>query len=275
MLDVLFGDFAVARWSLWPPERIRVVNWNIDRGLKFDEITDFLDAQRADILVLQEVDLHARRTKYRNIAEEIAKKLRMDYAFGYEFQELTQGRGGVPAYHGQATLSRWHLKGARVIRFRRQSNFWEPRWFVPESDPFQRRRGGRIALISEISIWRCRLVVYNLHLESRGDNQLRLAQLSEALEDAKSYLGSRPILFGGDLNIDIAHSPGAAVLQRLGFHSAVALPAPHTTPGTLLQHPRTIDWVYLAGPIESASGRVLRNVNASDHYPISLEIKIA
>ena len=32
------------------------------------------------------------RTGFRNIAEEIAKRLRMNYAFGHEFQELTQGR---------------------------------------------------------------------------------------------------------------------------------------------------------------------------------------
>jgi len=40
---------------------MRVVNWNIDRGLKLSEIIDFLESQNADLLILQEVDLNARR----------------------------------------------------------------------------------------------------------------------------------------------------------------------------------------------------------------------
>ena len=40
-----------------------------------------------------------------NIAREISQKLEMNYVFGREFQELTQGPRTSPAYHGQATLS--------------------------------------------------------------------------------------------------------------------------------------------------------------------------
>ena len=207
MEPVLSGSFAARRWNLWPPDRIRVVNWNIDRGLRLPEIIDFLRAQDADIVILQEVDLNARRTGYRNIAEEIAFNTRMNYSFGCEFQELTQGRRSAPAYHGQATLSRWPIKSPHVIRFRRQSNFWRPRWFLPRIEPFQERLGGRIALVSEIEIFGQRLVVYNLHLESREGDDLRMAQLSETLDDAVKSLATRPVLLAGDLNVDVARSP--------------------------------------------------------------------
>jgi hypothetical protein len=60
----------------------------------------------------------------------------MNYAFGREFEELSQGSSGSPAYHGQATLSRWPLSNARLIRFREQSHFWRPRWYLPRSQPF-------------------------------------------------------------------------------------------------------------------------------------------
>jgi endonuclease/exonuclease/phosphatase family metal-dependent hydrolase len=43
--------------------------------------TDFLVGVNADILILQEVDLNARRTYRLNIAEEIARKLGMNYVF--------------------------------------------------------------------------------------------------------------------------------------------------------------------------------------------------
>jgi hypothetical protein len=69
----------------------------------------------------------------------------MNYAFGREFEELSQGSSGSPAYHGQATLSRWPLSNARLIRFREQSHFWRPRWYLPRSQPFYQHLGGRIA----------------------------------------------------------------------------------------------------------------------------------
>src|SRR5258708_11893148 len=125
---------------------MRVVNWNIERGLRLTEIIDFLGSQNADLLILQEVDFNARRTRRLNIAEEIARQLGMNCVFGREFEELTQGSRTSPAYHGQATLSRWRLANPRVIRFRRQSNFWRPRWFLPRTEPFQERLGGGPAL---------------------------------------------------------------------------------------------------------------------------------
>src|SRR5579864_5692228 len=137
MNDLLVGDYAPRRWHLAPPNAIRIVNWNIERGMRLPEVTDFLASQKADLLILQEVDLNARRTHFLNVAEEIARKLQMNYVFGREFQELTQGRPNSPAYHGQATLSRWCLRNPRVIRFRRQSDFWRPRWYVPHMSLFQ------------------------------------------------------------------------------------------------------------------------------------------
>jgi endonuclease/exonuclease/phosphatase family metal-dependent hydrolase len=276
MRDVLSGNFAAPRWTFWPQDRIRVVNWNIERGLQLGKIIAFLEAQRADILVLQEADLYARRTGFRNIGEEIAKSLRMNYAFGYEFEELAQGRRGAPAYHGQTTLSSWPLGSSRVLRFRQQSNFWKPKWFLPRTEPFQPRRGGRIALITEVEVSGRRLMIYNLHLESRADDRLRMMQLAETVEDAKSYLDSNAVIVAGDLNADLSRSySSAAALDRLGFHSAIALPAAHTTtPRGIFGHQRTIDWVYLGGPVESISGGICDDVDASDHYPIWFELKL-
>src|SRR5246500_3194645 len=109
MTDILAGNFSPWRWQCAPTRTIRVVNWNIDRGLRLAEITKFLASQRADLLTLQEVDLNAKRTHGLNVAEELARKLGMNYVFGREFEELTQGSRNSPAYHGQATLSRWRL----------------------------------------------------------------------------------------------------------------------------------------------------------------------
>jgi endonuclease/exonuclease/phosphatase family metal-dependent hydrolase len=103
--------------------------------------TDFLVGVDADILILQEVDLNARRTHPLNIAETIARKLEMNYVFGREFQELVQGSKDSPAYHGQATLSKWPISIARLIRFSKQSHFWQPHCLLPRIEPFEERLG--------------------------------------------------------------------------------------------------------------------------------------
>lgn len=273
MNDIITGNFVRGGSDICPLRSIRVVDWNIDRGLRLPGIVEFLASQRADLLLLQEVDLNARRTRCINVAEEIARKLGMHYVFGREFQELTQGSPRSPAFHGQATLSRWPLKNARVIHFRRQSNFWRPRWFLPRTEPFQERIGGRIALVTEIELVRKRLALYNLHLESRGDDDLRRTQLKDVLLDAAKRPSQAPVLVAGDLNFDGSSSFYAFDAFGRSFQSALEFPSPPTTPARgLFQRGRTIDWAFVSG-LEADLGRVHSNIDASDHYPISVTIR--
>src|SRR5215469_1861017 len=106
---------------------LRVVEWNIERGLEFEalrfalsdsrqfnalmvdkgskageeerartasrefqskirEEIDFL--RKADVLVLNEVDWGVNRTLFRNVADELARALNMNYAYGVEFVEV-------------------------------------------------------------------------------------------------------------------------------------------------------------------------------------------
>jgi endonuclease/exonuclease/phosphatase family metal-dependent hydrolase len=143
MDEVISGEFGT-RWTKpWSRDYIRVVNWNVERGLQFSAIQDFLRTAKADLILLQEVDLNARRTQHRDAARELARSLQLNYVFGTEFQELSAGPGGSPVHHGQATLSPWPLSNARIIRFQCQSNFWRPRWYVVLRKNFVR---GEIAL---------------------------------------------------------------------------------------------------------------------------------
>jgi endonuclease/exonuclease/phosphatase family metal-dependent hydrolase len=273
MRDILVGNFGSSRWQFRPPQAIRVVDWNIDRGLRLPEITDFLVSQQADLLTLQEVDLNARRTRFRNVAEDIARKLGMNYVFAREFEELTQGSRTSPAYHGQATLSRWRLKTPRLIRFRCQSGFWRPRWFLPKTGPFQERLGGRIALVTEVDLMGTVFNIYNLHLESRGSNNLRVSQLKEALDDAARYAPRVPTLLAGDLNFDISEGNAAALIRQARFRNVLGESHFYTRPARgLFGDPRSIDWVLVSAPVETTLGRVHATINASDHHPISFTL---
>jgi endonuclease/exonuclease/phosphatase family metal-dependent hydrolase len=270
MQEIVTGNFAPFKWVLWPPRSLRIVNWNINRGLELQGIIDFLASTNADILLLQEADFNARRTHRLNIAQEIARKLEMDYVFGCEFQELVQGSKSSPAYHGQATLSKWPISNPRLIRFSRQSHFWQPHWFLPNIDPFQERLGGRIALVAHINVAGSKFVTYNLHLESRGNDELRISQLAEVLSDATCYDAECPVIVAGDLNLDASREAVAFAVAKAGFQDAVRAPHTPTTPARgLFERGRQIDWAFVRGPVRARSGQVHSRVEASDHHPIS------
>jgi endonuclease/exonuclease/phosphatase family metal-dependent hydrolase len=271
MQEILTGKFAPFPLMLWPPKSLRIVDWNIERGQQLRGITDFLASANADIMILQEVDVNARRTRRLNIAEEIARKLEMNYVFGREFEELVQGSKNSPAYHGQATLSKWPILNPRLMRFSKQSHFWRPHWFLPKLEPFQERLGGRIALVAEINVAGRKLVTYNLHLESRGNDALRISQLAEVLSDATCYDPECPVIVAGDLNLDASREPVALALSNARFRDAVT--SSRSTPTTpahgLFEGRRQIDWAFVRGPLRASSGKVHGSVKASDHYPIS------
>lgn len=272
--DILAENFAPSQWLSWPRSSLRVVDWNIDRGLKLPAVIDFLANTNADVFILQEVDINAYRTHRLNIAREIARKLRLNYVFGREFVELTQGTKSSPAYHGQATFSRWKISNPRLIRFQQQSDFWEPRWFKPKLQTFQERLGGRVALAAEINIAGASTLCYNLHLESRSNDELRRAQLNEVLEDsARSDSGL--VILAGDLNLNASNPGIAGALARAGFRDAVPTARLATTPARhLLEAGRHIDWAFVRGPGEADAGKVHRSVTASDHYPISFQLRL-
>lgn len=272
MQEIETGNFSPPRFVLFPPDSIRVVNWNIDRGLRLQKVIEFLASAKADVLLLQESDLNARRTHHLNVSKEIAQKLQMNYVFGREFLELTQGSRTSPAYHGQATLSRWPLSNSRILRFQKQSNFWRSHWFLPEIEPFQERIGGRLALVCEAAVAGKRVVTYNLHLESKGDDALRCSQIVETLEDTRRYDASTPVVLAGDLNLDASVGPASASISQAQFQNLFANHHIPTTPGSFLDPGRTIDWIFARGPIRASQPQVGRAVSASDHYPLSVTL---
>ena len=235
---------------------------------------EFLSRSQADILLLQEADLNARRTHHLNIAREIAQKLQLNYIFGREFQELTQGTRRSPAYHGQATLSRWPLSNARILRFQQQSNFWRPHWFLPEIEPFQERLGGRLALVAHASVGGKTIVTYNLHLESRGDDRLRGAQMNETLQDAVRYKADTAVVLAGDLNMDVSAGDVAQAIKRADFQDVFTNQHTPTTPNSFFEEGRVIDWIFSRGSLRSGTPQVHTLVSGSDHYPLSVTLDL-
>jgi endonuclease/exonuclease/phosphatase family metal-dependent hydrolase len=276
MQEIEADNFAPSTSVLCPPSSMRVVDWNINRGLQLQEIIEFLASVEVDLALLQETDLNARRTHHLNVAREISRELHMNYVFAREFEELSQGSRASPAYHGQATLCRWPLSNFRILKFQKQSNFWRPHWFLPDMGPFQERIGGRVALVCDASIAGKTLVSYNLHLESKGDDGLRYSQLAEALGDTRRYERNTPILLAGDLNLDVSQGPAAIAISRAHFQDAFSDRHVRTTPPrSFLDQGRIIDWILTRGPVRASESQVHRAVSASDHFPLSITLAFA
>ena len=245
---------------------IRMVDWNIDRGTRFDEVAQSLENAHPDLCLLQEVDLFDRRSGDRNVAEALAQRLKLNYAIVPSFQELSQASTGKAAYQGQAILTRLPILNVRVIRFREQSNWWKPHVFLPNVPLMQRRTGGRTALVVELKGPDGNIVVYNAHLESRSTGKLQMAQLHEILDDASRYSEGTPIILAGDFNTLYSTKGFQDTLQQSGYHNAFDKPPrTHKIAGNL-------DWILVRGPLRTENATVVTEAQGSDHFPVAATI---
>lgn len=261
------GNFS-HRTSVAPS--LKILDWNIERGLRFQSIAEAIEREQPDICLFQEVDLNAHRTRRRNVAEELARKFGLNYVFGAEFEELSQGSRDSPAFHGQAILTSLPIRSSRIVRFVHQSEYWRPRWYRPNRPLFQPRLGGRMALVAELLVGDRVLVIYNAHLESRGSERRRALQLEEILFDANDYPLGTPIVVAGDLNTRSKASPVIRRLNQAAFSDAVGQDLASTRAGG-----GQLDWVFVRGPLVPECGRIHHEVTASDHYPLSVRLSLS
>jgi endonuclease/exonuclease/phosphatase family metal-dependent hydrolase len=232
---------------------LRILTWNIERGVKLQKIATTLKALEPDIVLLQEVDRHCRRSGNLDIARELGQLLEMNWVSAGEFQEIGEAKGSKAAMTGQAILSRDAITDAAVIVFADQSSM---RWRL---NPLQPRRGGRIALRARTA----GVLVYSLHLESVGSDRQRSSQLNDVLAD-QSWQRADGVVIAGDFN----NAVGFRSSMFAGFGSAGFVDAlGHAPRRTAVNRRHPIDWLFAKGATQ-ASGRVERVENASDHYPL-------
>jgi len=241
---------------------IKVVTWNIERGVEFEKIASTLRALAPDVVLLQEVDRYCRRSGNRDVARELARALGMNWVTAGEFQEVGEARAVPVATTGQAILSRDAIRDASALVFSDQS------WLRWRLNPVQPRRGGRIALRARTA----GMLVYSVHLESGGDDVQRTSQLNEVLADQSRHPAEHAVI-AGDFNNAVAfESFMFAGLAPAGFGDALG-----DTRGearrTSINHRHPIDWMFVKGATRT-SGRVERIDNASDHYPVVATVSL-
>jgi endonuclease/exonuclease/phosphatase family metal-dependent hydrolase len=257
-VHAIVGESSRVGQGLTPDRPLTVVTWNIAQGVRYQAIRDTLALIGADIYLLQEVDMGVRRSEYRQVARDLAYDLNMNWVFAGEFQEIGQSRGGVPAITGQAVLSRFPIRNAHVLPFENQARL---RWRL---DPFQPRRGGRMALRAESG----GVLVYNAHIESAKNDRFRHRQVDEMLLDhLRPARVDMPVVFAGDFNTEMLphQSPVVRCLIDEGFVDALG--AMETLRRTSVRHDQPLDWIFIRN-LAPSRGRVIEVPKASDHFPL-------
>jgi endonuclease/exonuclease/phosphatase family metal-dependent hydrolase len=205
---------------------VRATAWNIERGLRLDEIIGTLGAHpllsRSDVLLLTELDYGMARSGNRFVAREIAEALGMSYAFAPSYVNLSKGAGleglaegeNAEALHGNAVLSRHPLRRAWSVALPNGKDKMRGR---------EKRLGSQRAVVAELehpSAGAFRAV--SVHLDAHSSQQHRRRQMSVVLDFLDTLKPRLPVLIGGDWNTTTYNS-SRALYAVFGFFRRVAM----------------------------------------------------
>lgn len=277
--DIASGRSALVDENAPPPERLRLVEWNIHFGTELAKVQALLAQHpvlsKADVLLLVEVDRGCARSGKLDVARELGSSLGMDWVFGVEFVEHAQGG----CEEGNAILSKRAL-GNPVHRFHDVGDVVRGELHAPYDwslDADEPRTGRRSFVGADLRFGNGLLHVVSAHLENRSDAPERAGQVSEIVA-LLGELPRREACVAGDFNV--FPNIGSAVVDQPLFDvmSASCFENPHgdmpdaerrTRPNLNYQ----IDFTYLRGL--KVLGRGVVNDLAevpSDHYPVWVDV---
>ncbi len=214
----------------------RAVAWNVERGICYDEIIYFLKNHsvmaKADILLITETDLGMARSGNRNIAEDIARELGMNYFFVPSYLNLAKGAGteneasgdNTIGIHGNAILSRYPIHNPRIVSFPNPHDKMVGR---------EKRLGQQRALIATVDLAGKPVRVGCFHVNVRSTQKQRKEEVERVVQ-AIAEEGNMPALIGGDWNTSTYDSHNAAsaiigfwVRVCMGTHNMIRNHYPH------------------------------------------------
>ena len=212
-------------------DAVSAVLWNIERGKRFDALTEVLGSDPtlggADLYLLCEADWGMGRSGNRLVPQALARALGMGYVFAPshlvlspgDLAEQEHGEANTQALHGVALLTRYPVRRVCGVP-------------LPEyTDKFavtERRLGWKRALVCELELPDGLVTVAVVHLDPFAPPRHRARQMRIVLR-AVERMGNDRVLLGGDLNTntyDLGSAPGLAVnvirkLALLGFDRTV------------------------------------------------------
>jgi endonuclease/exonuclease/phosphatase family metal-dependent hydrolase len=204
------GEFSEASETpqLGRGKTAKVVAYNIERGMEIEKqimlLAEHPAFKGADIILISEADRGCSRTGKLNVTRHIAQALKMNYVFGVEYVELPRvskkavNEVDAVCEHGNATLSRFPITGAELLRHRLTSYSYIPPG--PERDHKEPRLGGGMAIAADINADGDPLRVYSLHFDTDpfSKTDIQKSQAEDIIAHAANV--DYPVIAGGDLN---------------------------------------------------------------------------
>lgn len=215
--DALEAVLSGFEWRLDPPrapacaDRLRVAAWNIERGKRFDVLTDFIERHEllrtADVLLLSEVDIGMGRSENRDVPRELADRFGHGYVFANchlvvcpgDAGERYHGRPNRRGLHGNAILSRYPIRRFSAVTLPE---------YRDKLGAFEQRLGNKRAVLAELELADGPVTVGAIHLDPFAPAHYRAHQLRLVLQALEAFeaqgsgqmRGPRRCLLGGDLN---------------------------------------------------------------------------
>lgn len=258
------------------PLLLRAMSYNIAGGNgDLERIADVIRAAGADIVAVQEVDVHwSERSGWADQAAELGAMLEMNVRFGPIYSlpgdrashadtsvatMPSVERDAHPREFGLAILSRHPIVEFRnhvIPRLSTQSNDVEPRPLPGFLEAVVHVRGVRIH-------------VFNTHLDYRSDPRVRVAQVAAMLPLLPEQ--PVPVILLGDLNAP-PHAPELAPLFTHFNDAGRRGQEPgHTYPAAAPD--RRIDYVLYTDRFALRAARVM-DTRASDHLPVIADLML-
>jgi len=246
-------------------QTIRVMTWNIhhaegvDKKIDVDRIAQLIIEEKADIVAIQEVDRGAERSEKIDIITKLADLTGLTYAFG----KTVDYQGGD---YGNALLTRFPI--------------FEERNFLFKKFPEAEQRG---VLLLVLGIAGEEIAVADTHLDSQGNDSLRVAGIVDLESILKGY-SSRPTILCGDFN-DIPSSRVVTQLKEAyldawelagtweGFTFPSDVPKKRTD-YIFTSNFQKPDSTSTAVHLRPLSAHVVKSL-ASDHLPLLVEFEIS
>ncbi len=260
------------------PVRLRVMSYNLRVGkgggewdgktVDLEPAAKVIEAERPDLVGLQEVDFLRARTNGMDQPAWMAQRLGMHTAFVPALFG-TPGRKDMDQY-GVALLSRFRFNTAQVTR--RPLFVPDPAAYRPEVP--DRMNEPRVLMGVPVDVGGSRILVFNTHLAL--DAGVRERQIREVLETVSA--AREPVILTGDFNTEPeapAIAPLYAEFTEVMAAAGVPRDARNTTPAGLAPR-KCFDHIFVSRHFRVLSARAIRDGTlASDHNPIVADLQIA
>lgn len=191
-----------------PSDSVSAIAWNLERGCVFQGILDALKTHEhlagQDVYLLTELDYGMARSGNRFVAQELAKELKLNYAFAPVYVALQKGSGveahiegeNTNSIHGLAMFSRHQMKNVHAIPLPNGKD----KMFGKE-----KRLGYLRALIADIEHPAGTFRAVTLHLDAHCSRAHRHKQMKIVLDHLET-LPQFPTVIGGDWNTSTFNS---------------------------------------------------------------------